>query len=105
MVIDERTYTLTAGSVPEYLRHYEEEGLPIQLPILGNLIGYFSTEFGTLNQVVHLWGYADLADRAERRRRLAADDRWQTFLKAHVYPVVVTMENRLLLPTPFSPIR
>jgi NIPSNAP protein len=104
VVIDERTYTLRPGAVPEYFRRYEEEGLAIQVPILGNLIGYFSTEAGTLNQVVHLWGYADLADRAERRSRLAADERWRAYLET-IYPLIVTMENRLLIPAPFSPIR
>lgn len=104
MLVEERTYTLHMGKVPEYLRLYEQEGLAVQEPILGNLVGYFSTEFGTLNQVVHLWGYADLADRAERRARLLADDRWQTYV-AKIRPLVAHMENRLLIPAPFSPIR
>lgn len=104
MVIDERTYTLRPGVMTEYLRRYEQEGMPIQLPILGNLIGFFSTEIGTLNQVVHLWGYADLADRTERRGRLKADERWQAYLET-VHPLIVTQENRLLIPAPFSPIR
>lgn len=104
MVIDERTYTLRPGAVQEYLRRYEQEGMAIQVPILGNLLGYFFTEFGTLNQVVHLWGYADLADRTERRRRLNADQRWQAYLET-ILPLMVTQENRLLVPAPFSPIR
>lgn len=104
MLVEERTYTLHAGKVPEYLRRYEEQGLAIQRPILGNLIGYFSTEFGTLNQVVHLWGYADLAERTERRRTLLADERWQAYA-ASIMPLVAHMENRLLVPAPFSPIR
>jgi hypothetical protein len=104
MLIEERTYTLHSGKVPEYLRRYEEEGLAIQRPILGNLIGYFSTEFGTLNQVVHLWGYTDLGERTERRRRLLADEGWKTYA-ASIMPLVLHMENRLLVPAPFSPLR
>ena len=32
----------------------------LQQRILGNLIGYFTTEIGMLNQSVHLWGYTSL---------------------------------------------
>ena len=37
------------------------------IPILGRLIGYFQTEIGDLNHVVHLWAYDSLEDRAARR--------------------------------------
>ncbi|MBM3555964.1 MAG: NIPSNAP family protein, partial [Alphaproteobacteria bacterium] len=31
MIVDERTYTLHPGKVPEFLKLHETEGLPIQL--------------------------------------------------------------------------
>jgi len=48
--------------------------------ILGNLIGYYTTEIGTLNQVIHMWGYSDFEDRMRRRKILAEDPRWQEFI-------------------------
>jgi len=105
MVVEERTYVLHTGvSVTEYLRIYETEGLPAQKPILGGFLGYFVTEFGTQNQLVHLWAYADLEDRRARRARLAQDARWQGCL-AKIRPMIMTMENRIMYPTSFSPIR
>ena len=69
MIVEERTYQLHVGKVPEYLRLYGEEGRAIQEPILGNMVGWFvQNDIGDLNQVVHLWGYEDLADRAARAR-------------------------------------
>jgi hypothetical protein len=36
--------------MPKWLALYEEVGLPVQLRHLGNLIGFFQNEIGTLNQ-------------------------------------------------------
>ena len=104
MIIDERTYTLHPGKVGDYFRLYQAEGLEIQKRILGNLLGYFSTETGTLNQIVHLWGYESLEDRTRRRAELGADPGWQAYIpKITVYLRI--QENRILIPAPFSPIR
>lgn len=105
MIVEERMYVLHAhAGVAEYLRVYESEGLPVQVPILGACLGYFVTEFGTQNQLVHLWGFADLEERRRRREVLAADPRWQACV-AKLRPMILTMENRILVPTRFSPMR
>ncbi|MEW9308954.1 NIPSNAP family protein [Labrys neptuniae] len=104
MIVEERIYKIKPGKLSRYLQLVREEGLAIQQPILGNLIGYFQTEIGPLNHVVHLWGYQDLNDRAERRRRLAADPAWQAFT-AKLTETIDTLENRILIPTGFSPLR
>ena len=57
MIVEERCYTMKPGTVELYYRDYDARGLKVQARILGNLIGYFHTEIGELNQVVHLWGY------------------------------------------------
>ena len=67
MIVDHRTYTLRPGSLPEYLAKYEEMGLKVQIKHLGRLAGYFFTEIGPLNQIVHIWAYESLAERDERR--------------------------------------
>ncbi|MFC7556686.1 NIPSNAP family protein [Pseudoroseomonas wenyumeiae] len=100
MIVEERIYTLQAGQAPSYLAAYEAEGLAIQKPILGRMVGYYATEFGPLNQVIHLWAYEDLAERAQRRARLLADPEWKVYA-AKVRPMVVRQENKLLLPAPF----
>jgi hypothetical protein len=104
VIVEERIYRVKAGKLSRYLQLVREEGLAIQQPILGNLIGYFHTDIGPLNQIVHLWGYADLNDRAERRNRLAADPAWQAFL-LKLTETLDTLENRILIPTDFSPLR
>ena len=78
MVVEERMYVLHTGAdLQKYLTIYESEGLPVQKPILGGFLGYFTTEFGTQNQLVHLWAYPDLLDRnsAGRHHERAAPRR------------------------------
>jgi hypothetical protein len=104
VIVEERTYTLKPGTVHQYYADYNPRGLEIQKRILGNLIGYFHTEIGQLNRVVHLWGYDSLAEREKRRTALFADAEWLDYLKQSP-DIVVEMESRILVPAPFSPIR
>ncbi len=104
MIVEERIYTLHPGQAPAYIRAYEAEGMAIQKPILGRMVGYYRTEFGPLNQVIHLWAYESLAERAERRARLEADERWRAYI-AKVRPLIVAQENKLLLPAPFLTVK
>jgi hypothetical protein len=101
--VELRTYSFHPGKLPEFMRLYEQEGLEVQKRVLGNMVGYFTTDIGMLNQVVHLWGYEDLKQRQERRERLAADKTWQTYL-AKVLPLIQTMESKILVPASFSPV-
>ena len=103
MIVDERIYTLHPGKTAEYLKLYEAKGMPVQVRVLGNMLGYFQTEFGPLNQVVHLWGYDSLEDRRERRQQLFQEDEWLAYLKK-MRPLLMSQENKLLIPAPFSPI-
>jgi hypothetical protein len=104
MIVEQRTYTLHPGKVAEMVRLYGSEGLALQQKHLGRFLGYFTSETGNLNQVVFMWGFDSVDDRAARRARMAQDPAWQAYLQK-VLPLIVTQENRLLAPTDFSPIR
>jgi len=105
MIVDLRTYTLVPGRLAAYLELYEKEGLPAQIRHLGKLIGYFTTEIGPLNQVVHLWGYESLADRDKRRAALELDPEWIAYRKKSAgLGNVQHQENKILKSTAFSPL-
>jgi hypothetical protein len=104
VIYEERTYRLKTGRVPEYLRHVEQEGIAIQRGHLGQLVGYFSTDIGPLNQIVHIWAFESLDDRARRRAALWQDPAWQAFLPK-IQALIETMESKILKPAPFSPLR
>ena len=106
MIIDHRTYTMHPTRLPKWLKLYEEYGLPVQQKHLGRLIGFFVSEIGPLNQVVHLWQYEDLADRQRRRAAMAEDPDWQEFLRRNEeLGALQFQENKILLPTAFSPLK
>ena len=98
VIIEQRDYHVHTGKLPEVLRLYEEQGIPIQQEILGGLVGAFTTEIGALSTYSTLWRYDSFAEREERRARLQSDPRWKEFL-AKVQPLFHTQQNRILVPT------
>jgi hypothetical protein len=104
VIVEERDYHVYTGKLPELVRLYETEGIVLAREHLGALVGAFTTDVGELSMYTHLWAYESYADRAERRARLQADERWQAFL-AKIQPLIHTQRNRILVPTPFSPLR
>lgn len=101
MIVEMRTYVLHPGQQGAFLAQMEREGIAIERRILGRMLGFYTSEIGTLNQVVHLWGYEDFEDRERRRAQLAADPGWQAFVPK-VLPMIRDMENRILKPAPFA---
>jgi hypothetical protein len=102
MIVDHRTYELQPGRLREFLALYEKEGLPVQKKHLGNLVGFFTTEVGNVNEIVHIWAYEDLADRTKRRAAMAADPAWQAYLqKSREYMKHIT--TRYWCRPPFHP--
>ncbi|QRM57528.1 NIPSNAP family protein [Sinorhizobium sp. BG8] len=102
MFYEIRTYRLKNGAIPAYLKVVEEEGIAIQKSHLGELVGYFSSEIGPINEIVHIWAFSSLDDRDARRQRLAADPSWQAFLPK-IRDIIETAENKIMKPAPFSP--
>ena len=100
MYVEERIYTLHPGKLAPFLKVYEEKGSDIQKKILGNRIGWYVTDIGELNVVVHLWAYESLDDRDRRRAELMKDPVFQEYLAAAT-PFIAKMENRIMKPASF----
>lgn len=100
MYVEERIYTLHPGRLPDYLKLYEEEGMAIQTRVLPVMLGYYFTEIGPLNVVVHMWGYEDLKQREVLRAQLSADPAWQAYVRK-ITPLIHVQESRVLNPAPF----
>ena len=104
MIVEERTYHVHTGKLPEVVKLYAEEGTLIAQEHLGHLIGAFTVDIGDLSSIVHMWGFDSFEERTRRRAALQADERWKAFLP-RLQPLIHTQRNRILLPTSFSPIR
>ena len=104
MIVEERTYHVYTGKLPEVVRLYAEEGTRVQQEHLGHLVGAFTVDVGDVSSIVHLWGYDSYAERERRRALLQADQRWKDFLPK-LQPLIHTQRTRILLPTSYSPVR
>jgi hypothetical protein len=104
MIVEQRDYHVFTGKLNELVGLYNERGIEIQQRHLGGLVAAFTTDIGALSTYTALWGYESYAEREERRAKLQADPRWQDFL-GRLQPLLHTQQNRILVPTAFSPIR
>jgi len=96
MIVEQRSYTLKIGGAPLYFSNYEQLGLKIQRKTLGNLVGYYVTEMGELNVVVHQWAYENMGDRDERREKLGNEPEWKAYLaKSREVGLVIKQENHI----------
>ena len=100
MLVEQRTYTTLPGKWRDYLSLYEQKGLQIQLRILGRMVGYYYTDIGELNQIVHMWAYEDLADRTHRRGELGKDANWRAYV-AKMLPLLQSQTSKIMVPAPF----
>jgi hypothetical protein len=104
VIVEQRDYHVFTGKLNELVKLYADEGIELQQRYLGNLLGVFTTDVGALSTYTSMWGYDSYAEREERRAKLQADDAWKTFL-GKIQPLIHTQQNRILIPTSFSPVR
>jgi hypothetical protein len=104
VILEVRDYHVLTGKLPELVRLYAEEGIPIQEEVLGGFVGAFTTDIGALSTYTHMWRYESYEERQNRRAALHARDDWQAFL-AKIQPLIHAQQNRVLVPTSFSPLQ
>jgi hypothetical protein len=106
MIHELRTYTVRQMTLPKMINDSATVSRAIRKDDYGKLEGYWSTEIGPLNQVMHLWSYADLNERMRLRAELAKNPRWtQEYLPLHK-EILVRQEVRFLTPViaPVAPV-
>lgn len=106
MIIDHRTYYTHPVYTGDFLELWERMALPYQMKYLEGFVGMFTCDVGELNQVVHMWRYEDQGDRERRRTAMYEDPGWLEYVTAlKESRLIVRMENKILKPVPFSPLR
>lgn len=95
MIYELRTYTLRPGTQAAYLASSSEIGRKIRGDDYGKLEGYWTSELGTLNQLYHLWSFADYAERDRLRAALAKNAAWNEYLPL-IRPHMLAQENKIL---------
>jgi len=96
MIYELRTYTFHPGKLAEYLKLNAEVGRKIRGNDYGKFEGGWTTEFGTLNQYVHLWSYADLNERERLRVELSKNEAWGKEYVAKIRPLMMAQQNKIM---------
>lgn len=96
MIYELRTYTLKPGTAPTAAMNSGGVGRDVRGNDYGKLEGYWMTEIGPLNQVMHLWSYDDLNERARLRAELSKNERWTSEYIPKIRPLLVRQDIRLL---------
>ena len=96
MIYELRTYTCKPGTVLEVAKTAGTLGREIRGDNYGKLEGYWVSEIGPLNQVMHMWGYSDLNERQRLRGELAKNARWTGEYVTAIRPHLMRQEIKLL---------
>ena len=102
MIVDLRTYTLIPRKLASYVALFEQHALPVMQRHGLELMGYYVSHIGPLNQVVHMWRYESLADLERKRAARDADPAWADFL-SRTEGMILAQESKIMRPAPFSP--
>ena len=96
MIYELRTYTVKPGTIGDMVKAASTVSRDIRKDDYGKLEGYWISEIGPLNQVMHLWSYKDLNERARLRTDLAKNPRWSSEYIPLIRPHLVRQDIRLL---------
>lgn len=97
MIYEFRTYQLKPGSLPEVIERFGE-GYRHRSKY-SEMAAFWYTEIGPLNQIIHVWPYADAAERERIRGESSQDPNWPP----RIHEFLVKMESEIFIPFPFSP--
>ncbi len=104
MIYELRTYQLAVGGMGDYLDLIRTKLLPLLAEHGLKPVGFWTTEIGTLNEVVHLWAFNDLNERQAKWGAWFKDPR-----RAEILPrlraSIVSQSNKILSPTEFSQLK
>jgi NIPSNAP len=96
MIYELRTYTVKPGALGDVVKAASTLSPDIRGNDFGKLEGYWSTEIGPLNQVMHMWSYRDFEERARLRAELAKNPRWDGEYLPLIRPLLIRQDVRLL---------
>jgi hypothetical protein len=98
-IYEMRIYRCRELSFPEMMRRWGELMPKRERYSRCVLCGY--TDLGELYKVIHIWPYESMEQRARVRREAVENGDWPP----NDQEFILSMENRLLVPADFSPVR
>ena len=97
MIYEIRTYRVKVGSLPEVEKRFGE-GYEYRKKI-SPLAAFWHTEIGPLNEIIHVWPYADLGERNRLRAEAVKAGNWPP----KIAEFIETMQSEIVVPFAFLP--
>ena len=95
MIYEIRTYGLKVGSLAEVEKRYGEAYEHRKK--YSELFGFFHTEIGPLNEIIHIWNYESMEERTRIRAAAAKDANWPP----KIQEFITRMSSEIVMPFPF----
>ena len=108
MIYEYRCYTVNPGKMPDLLSRFKNHTLRLFEKYDIKPVAFFTPLIAAANnQLIFILEYRDLAHRESAFSAFAADPEWQQILaKSNENgQIVVNVENKILAPTEFSPMK
>jgi hypothetical protein len=107
MIYELRIYEATPGRMPDLNARFANHTLKFFAKYGIKVIGFWTEDIGTSNNLVYILGYESLADREKKWSAFAVDPDW---LKVRAEtekngPIVQKAHNKILRPTNYSPMQ
>ncbi|MCY4377644.1 MAG: NIPSNAP family protein [Spirochaetaceae bacterium] len=96
MIHDMRIYDVQPGAVPTYMAAVGDLALKIRKDHGVKLAGWYYTDIGPLNRIVHIWAYQDYAHFQEAREKVRTDPRWINEYLPRVKSLVVRQQDMMM---------
>ena len=103
MIYDMRVYDLKPGSLGAFMDAVREIALPLRRHYGIELAGWYYSDVGPQNRVVHIWAYRDYAHYEQARREVHGDPRWTEDYLPRVQGLSVKQRNMIMKAADFSP--
>jgi hypothetical protein len=98
-IVEMRTYRVKPGSIPEVVKRFGEALESSGRNKVAPLGGFFHTEVGPLNRIIHCWPYENLAAREKLRAEAMKLPGWPP----PIGEFIEEMEAKIINLAPFSP--
>ncbi len=99
MIVEMRTYRVKPGSIPEVVKRFGEALEKSGRNKVAPLGGFFHTEVGPLNRIIHCWPYESLGAREKLRAEAMKLSGWPP----PIGEFIEEMESKIINLAPFSP--
>jgi len=97
MIYEVRTYDIKPRSLAEVEKRFGETYEKRKK--YSELTAFWHTEIGPLNQILHVWKYKDLEERARIREAAVKDKAWPP----NIGEFIVKQQSDIMIPFPFAP--